>query len=118
MRRLISSFRFAFTGFWRMLATQPNAWIHSLATIAVVACGVWLQVTQGEWLALILAIGLVWIAETVNTAIETLADGLFPDWNKIAGDTKDVAAAAVLLAAITAAIVGAIVFLPRLFGWK
>jgi len=77
--------------------------------------GFWMRITRGEWLALLLAMALVWVAEAVNTAIELTCDAVTRERHPLIGRAKDLAAAAVLLAAGFAAIVAGVVFLPRLF---
>lgn len=108
------SIRHALAGLWLMLRTQHNAWVHLAATIVVVAGGLILGLTTDAWLALILAIAVVWIAEALNTAFELLCDVAQPEFHPLVKAAKDVAAGAVLLSAIAAAIVGTIVFLPRI----
>jgi diacylglycerol kinase len=93
---------------------QPNARLHVLAAVLVVALGVWLQVSALEWLALVLAIALVMGAEALNTALEYAVDLASPDWHPLARDAKDVAAAAVLICSAGALVVGGLVFLPHL----
>jgi diacylglycerol kinase (ATP) len=94
--------------------TQHNAWIHLAATAVVIAAGAVCALSRWEWAWLILAIGLVLAAEAMNTAVEALADALSPEFNEGVGRAKDVAAAAVLILAIAAALIGALVFLPHL----
>lgn len=113
----LRSFGYAFKGIAVFLATQPNAWVHLTATVAVVALGFGFGITSGEWVALILAMGMVWAAEAMNTAIEWLTDLVSPDYHPLAGKVKDVAAGAVLLAAIAAAIVGLLVLGPHIWRW-
>jgi len=108
------SFGFAFRGIVTLLATQHNAWIHAAATVAVVALGVALGVSRLEWALLVFAITLVWTAEGLNTALEWLCDVAAPEYNPLVKKAKDVAAAAVLLAAIGSALIGLLVFGPRL----
>ena len=108
------SFRDAFRGVAGLLATQHNARIHAVATLAVLAVGFWLGCTRVEWAVLVLAIGLVWLAEGVNTALEALGDAVSADPNPLVGRAKDVAAGAVLLASIGAAAAGLLIFVPRL----
>jgi diacylglycerol kinase (ATP) len=108
------SFRHAIRGIVIVIRTQPNAWIHLVATIAVIIAGKLLNVSRGEWLALVVAIGLVWTAEALNTAIEFLADEISLERRDRLGYAKDAGAGAVLLAAILAAIIGLIVFVPHL----
>ncbi len=110
------SFAHALRGITTLLASQHNVWIHAVATVAVLAAGFVLGVTRIEWALLVLAIGLVWAAEACNTAIEWVADVASPDHNLLIGRAKDVAAAGVLLAAVAAAAIGLLVFVPYLLG--
>ena len=80
----------------------------------MLAVGAFLRITAIEWCLLTLAMASVWITETLNTAIEFLTDLVSPEFHPIAGQVKDLAAAAVLISAMGAAIVGVIVFLPRI----
>jgi len=114
MRKRIASFGYAFEGLAVMLRTQPNAWIHSCATLLVVGLGAWLGLPRGDWVLLVVAIAIVWVAEALNTGIEFLADAAVPDPHHLIKHAKDVSAAAVLLASIAAALIGAMVFLPHL----
>ena len=113
LRKRALSFRHAISGILLVVRTQHNAWIHLVATLAVVIAGKLLNVSRGEWLALVIAIGLVWTAEALNTAIEFLADAVSLERRDRLGQAKDAGAGAVLLAAITAAIIGLIVFVPH-----
>ena len=114
LRRRLAAFGYAFAGIRLLLTTQVHAWIHLAATVAVVVAGFALEVSRIEWGLLIMAIGTVWTAEGINTAIEFTVDLASPEHHKLAGQAKDVAAGAVLLAALAAAGIGAIVFLPKL----
>lgn len=111
---LIRSFGFAFAGLGWMLRTQRNAQIHVAITCAVIIAGFALRVSTGEWLALILSITLILALEALNTAVEAVVDLVSPQPHPLAKRAKDVAAGAVLLGAIGVALVGVIVFLPRL----
>ena len=111
---LIRSFGFAFAGVGAMLRTQRNAQIHTAAMIVVVAAGWFFGVTAGEWIALILATALVLALEALNTALEAVVDLVSPQPHPLAKKAKDVAAGAVLIGAIGAALVGCIIFLPKL----
>ena len=113
----IASFAHALRGVAELVATQPNARLHAVASAAVVALGAALRVSSGEWLALLLAMALVWSAEAFNTAIEALGDAVSPAPHPRIRRAKDVAAAAVLLASAGALAVGLVVFGPRLAGW-
>jgi diacylglycerol kinase (ATP) len=108
------SFKHAYRGLKLFLVTTPNAWIHVMVSGIVILAGFYFQVSHFEWLALILTMGIVLIAETFNTAIEIDINLTSPEYHPYARDTKDVAAGAVLLASIMAAIVGLLVFLPKI----
>lgn len=114
MRRRLESFRYAGRGIVELLRTQANARIHLAAAVAAVAAAWWLRITAVEWALVIVAIGAVFAAEAFNTAIETLCDAVQPDHSPLIERAKDVGAAGVLIAAIAAALVGLIVFGPRL----
>ena len=111
----VASFGFALRGLWILVATQANARIHAVATLLVIGAGFWFALTRMEWCAVVAAIGLVWIAEGLNTALEFLTDLVSPEHHPLAGKAKDVAAGAVLAASIAAAVIGAIIFGPKLW---
>jgi diacylglycerol kinase (ATP) len=96
-----------------LLHTEANARIHVATAIIVVLGGWFFGITRGEWCAIVGAIGLVLTAEGVNTAIEATVDLASPERHPLAERAKDVAAGAVLLAALAAAIIGLLVFGPR-----
>ena len=96
-----------------LLRTQPNARIHAVAAIVVVAGGWFFDITRGEWCAVVVAIGLVLTAEGINTSIEATVDLASPDRHPLAERAKDVAAGAVLLASLAAAVVGLLIFGPH-----
>jgi diacylglycerol kinase len=110
--KAIRSFRFAFLGIWQFFRTENNAKVHLLATIIVLTAGYYFQLARTEWLWIVAAIALVWITELVNTAIEKLVDLVSPDFDPRAGAIKDLAAGAVLLAALAAVVIGGLVFWP------
>jgi diacylglycerol kinase (ATP) len=99
-----------------MVSSQHNAWIHAAATVVVVAAGLIVGLSASEWAWIVLAIGSVWTAEALNTALELLTDVASPDFHPLAEKAKDVAAGAVLLAAIGAVVIGGLVFGPRAVG--
>lgn len=109
------SFRVAWDGLTDALGSDRNLRIHMAATVAVAAAGAWCELTATEWGLIVLSIGLVWTAELVNTSIEAVVDLASPEHHELARLAKDVAAAAVLLAAVTAVVIGMIVFGPRLW---
>jgi diacylglycerol kinase len=114
LRSRIKSIRDALSGVRFALLTQKNMWIHLVATGIVVIMGFWFGISLTEWTLLTLTISIVFVAETVNTAIEKLSDCITTDYDKNIGVVKDVAAGAVLLAAIFAVVIGLLVFIPYL----
>jgi diacylglycerol kinase (ATP) len=110
----LRSFVYAFRGVWTLLRSQHNSWIHAAATLVVVAAGIGCRVSRVEWLALVLAMTLVWSAEAFNTAIEFLSDAAQPGFHPLIEKAKVVAAGAVLLCALGALAVGVLVFAPHL----
>lgn len=106
------SFGYALRGLGFVLRTQHNAWIHLAITALVIAAGLWLRIEAHDWRWIALAIAFVWVAEIVNTAFEHLCDVVQPEFHVSVKAAKDVAAGAVLVAAIAAAIIGILVFLP------
>lgn len=115
-RSRADSFRDAFAGWGYTLRTQRNAWIHTAITILVTAIGLWIKLTRLEWALLFGAIGLVWVAELINTALETLVDLASPELHPLAARAKDIGAAAVLTASFVAVLIGTLVFLPHYLG--
>jgi len=115
----LRSFKHAAMGIWLVLRSQHNAWLHAVATVLALALAGVLHVSArplslGEWADLVLAIVLVWVAETFNTGLEVMADGLARERHPVIKIAKDVAAAAVLMAALGALVVGAVLFVPRI----
>lgn len=104
------SFRHAFAGLAYMLRSQHNAWLHLAASAVVIAGGFALRLGGRDWCWLILALALVWIAEAVNTAFEHLCDVVSPQFHAQVKLSKDIAAGAVLIAAVAAAFIGVLVF--------
>lgn len=111
--RSMKRFAYAIQGVAFLVHTQPNARLHLLATLGVCAAGATLGLERTEWLWITVAIALVWSAEAFNTALEQLADALHPEQHPAVGHAKDVAAGAVLIAAVGAAVIGVLVFAPH-----
>lgn len=109
------SFVDAGRGFAAVLRSEWNFRIHLAVAVIVAVAGFAFQISVGEWIALILSVALVFLAEVFNTALEYLADAIHPEADRGVGLAKDAAAGAVLIAAVAAAAVGAIVFLPKLW---
>lgn len=112
----LKSLAHALRGVDDIVRTQPNARLHLLAATLVCATGVYFGLGRAEWLWISVAIVLVWSAEAFNTALEQLADALHPALHPGIGRAKDVAAAAVLIAALGAVVIGLLVFVPHLVG--
>jgi diacylglycerol kinase (ATP) len=110
----LKSFSYAFKGIALLIKTQHNFRIHLFAGIVVIAAGIILGLSILEWIVIVLTIGLVMAAEIINSVIEELVDLISPEHSEKAGIIKDMAAGAVLITAIAAAIVGGIVFIPKI----
>jgi len=117
LKKRIESFKFAFAGISHFVKSEPNVIIHLIAAVLAIAMGFFFSISTMEWCLVVFAIGSVLGAEAFNTSIEYLTDLVSPDYHELAGKTKDVAAAAVLLIAIAAAIVGLIIFLPKVLAY-
>lgn len=120
MSRLARSFKFAFRGMYIYLTSGGNVNIHLIATAVVIGLGVWLDVSLRHWAILLLSIGMVHAAEAFNTALEEIVNFISPQQHPTAEKIKDLAAGAVLIASITATIIGIIIFAPLLlpkFNW-
>jgi diacylglycerol kinase (ATP) len=109
----LRSFVYAGRGVVTLLVSQHNAWIHAVATAAVVGVGLLVGLQRLEWLALVAAIVLVWMAEAMNTAFEFLCDVASPGFHPLVARAKDVAAASVLICALGALATAALVFAPH-----
>ena len=114
LSRRLESFKYAFQGLYTLFREEHNAWIHLFAAVCAVAAGALFRISVYEWIAVIFAIGIVFAAESLNSAIEHLADHISPEKNEMIGKIKDLAAAGVLVAALTALVIGLIIFLPRI----
>jgi diacylglycerol kinase (ATP) len=113
----LAAFRYAFAGWWHVIRTQRNAWIHTIISLAVIVLSSILRLNARDWAVIMLAIALVWIAEFLNTALEAVVDLASPQQNHLAKVGKDVGAAAVLIAAATSIIIGLLILGPPLWGW-
>ncbi len=109
----VQSFEHAGNGIRIFLKTTHNAWVHITAAVIVIWFGFIFNVTQTEWLFIILSMGFVLTAEAFNTALEFDIDLTSPEYHEYAKYTKDVAAGAVVIASITASIIGLIIFVPK-----
>ncbi|MCE6992392.1 diacylglycerol kinase family protein [Dyadobacter sp. CY323] len=111
--KAIRSFRYAGVGIYSLFRYENNARIHLIACIVVIIAGVFFQISSIEWMVIVILIGLVWAAEAFNTSIEKLADLVSPDYHPVIKVVKDTAAAGVLILAISAVIVGGVIFIPK-----
>lgn len=109
----IKSFSYAFNGLKVLIKEEQNVWIHLLATIIVITLGWFFSISIFEWIAVIFAIGFVFVTEIINTAIENISDFISPEKNDSIKKIKDISAGAVLISAIVAFVIGLIVFLPK-----
>jgi diacylglycerol kinase len=116
IRSRVHAFGHAFRGWWHVLQTQQNAWIHSVVATVIVALGLWLGLPARDWAIVVLTIAMVFTAEFINTAIEAVVDLASPVNHPLAKVGKDVGAGAVLVAALAAALVGLLILGPPLWG--
>ena len=112
--KALAAVRYALRGVCFMLA-ERNCQVLAAATLAVIAAGLYFSLSALEWCAVLGAAALVWVAEGLNTALERLTDLVSPDLHPLAGEAKDVAAGAVLIAVCAAISIGVIIFGPRLY---
>jgi diacylglycerol kinase len=111
----LESFQYAFAGIWYTLKTQRNAQIHTVIAVSITILGLILNLTLLEWAVLALTMGLVLVTEMLNTVAEAVLDYATTDFDPQVKIIKDIAAGAVLTAAITAVIVGLLILGPPLF---
>ena len=111
----MKSFQHALIGLWHVIRSQQNAWIHATATVVVIVLSLWLKLPLRDWAVLLTTIAMVWTAEFFNTALEIVVDLASPDLHPLARAGKDVGAAAVLIAATSAVVIGVILLGLPLF---
>jgi len=115
-RSRIKAFGYAFSGWWFVIRTQRNAWIHMVVSIAVILMSFILRISASSWALILLAIAMVWISEFLNTALEAVVDlATNHQQHELARVGKDVGAAAVLIAAVSSVIIGLLVLGPPLY---
>ncbi len=112
MAARLKSFAHAIDGILFMLKTQHNAWLHAVATLLVIGLGLYFDISGHEWCWLIVAMAMVWVAETLNTAVEYMCDVLSPEFHEAVKHAKDIAAGGVLIAALAALLIGVVTFWP------
>ncbi|QYF93849.1 diacylglycerol kinase family protein [Massilia sp. PAMC28688] len=108
----LKSFAYAIAGIIFMLKTQHNAWLHAVATMAVIALALYCNVSASDWRWLIVAMAMVWVGETINTAVEYVCDVVSPNYSEAVKHAKDIAAGGVLIAALASLIIGILTFWP------
>lgn len=113
-KRLINSFKYAFFGIEQAYIGEQNLKIHTVIAIMVIAGGFFFKISYVEWLVCLVLIGLVLMAEFFNTAIEYVVDLASPEIHPLAKAAKDTASAGVLMMAIVSAVIGLIIFVPKL----
>lgn len=113
IKKRIKSFGYAFAGLKVLFREEHNSWIHAAVTILVLAAGFFFRISRIEWIAVLIVIGMVFSSEIINSSLERTADFVKAERDDRKRDIKDLGAAAVLVSAIIAALVGFIVFLPK-----
>ncbi len=114
IQQRLKSFKHAFNGLRILITEEHNSWIHLFVSLCVVVAGFWFGISMGEWIAIVLCIGLVLSLELINTAIERIANFVSPQRNAQIKHIKDLAAAAVFVGAVASVVVGLIIFLPKI----
>jgi diacylglycerol kinase len=115
MKKRMKSFLYAGRGIRLVFGSEPNMHIHFMISILVVIFGFFFGISKTEWVACLLCFGLVFTAEMINTAIENIVDLVSPEFNKLAANAKDIAAGAVFVSAIISAIIGLLIFVPKVW---
>ena len=111
---LYKSFGYAFQGIFNTIRTERNIKIHCAAAILVTIFGIWLQISKTDWMICFILFGLILALELVNTAVEATVDLFTEERKPLAKKAKDAAAGAVLIVAIFAAVIGILIFIPKL----
>lgn len=111
----IKSLTYAFKGLITLITTEHSIMVQLILSAVMCGAGFYFKISSVEWMFQILAIGLVLTAESLNTAIEAICDFMQPNFDKKIGFIKDIAAGAVTFAALTAIVIGAFIYLPKIF---
>lgn len=114
MKARLRSFTYAFQGWKVLLGNEHNARIHLVAASLAIMAGLILNITPGEWVIIVICIGLVLAAEAFNSAIEYLCNFVSPQYHELIKKIKDLSALAVLFIALAALVSGIIIFLPKI----
>ncbi|MBN2893196.1 MAG: diacylglycerol kinase family protein [Bacteroidales bacterium] len=110
----LKSFKYAFNGLRILIKEEHNARIHLFAAICVIIAGLFFNISMNEWISVIFSIGLVFSLEIINSSIENIADFISPERHEMIKKIKDLSASGVLISAITALIIGLIIFIPKI----
>ena len=108
----LRSFGYAFRGWWYVLRSQRNVWLHVVISVIVIGVSTWVGLKPLEWAVIVLTMAIVFAAEFLNTAIEAVVDLASPHKHPLAKVGKDVGAGAVLIAALAAVVVGILILGP------
>ena len=111
----VKSLKFAIRGVWLLITTEHSIMVQFAIAILVIILGFVMHISAIEWMFQLLAIGLVLVAESLNTGIEKLSDFIHPDYHKRIGFIKDISAGAATFAAVIAIIIGLIIYIPKFF---
>jgi diacylglycerol kinase (ATP) len=114
MKNFLKSFYFAFKGIYQLFKKERNAKIHLLASIVVICCSIFFKISEIEWIIVLFSIAIIFMAEAFNTSIEKIVDFISPEYHHKAGQIKDLSAGGVLIISIAVAIVGLIIFIPKI----
>ncbi len=114
IKRLFRSFGYAFNGMVQMFGREQNAKIHAIIALIVIGAGIYFRLSSFEWIIIIIVTGSVFAAEIFNTSIEALSDKVSPQYDEHIKRAKDFAAGGVFIVALVAAIVGLIIFVPKI----
>ncbi|MBF0651154.1 diacylglycerol kinase family protein [Dysgonomonas gadei] len=114
IKERLLTFKHVFYGFKVLWAEEHNARIHIITSVIVIILSALLNISLTEWLVILVLIGLVLSLEIINTSIENICDYISPEWHKMIKKIKDLAAAAVFLAAMISVACGIIIFLPKI----
>lgn len=117
LQKQARSFRNAFRGIVVAIQQETHCKIHLLATITVIVLGILLHIALNEWIVIFICIAMVWCLELINTAIENIVDMVSPERQERARNIKDIAAGAVLFAAICSVIIACLIFIPKIISW-
>jgi diacylglycerol kinase (ATP) len=116
VKKFVESLGYAWRGMRVVFAEERNMRVHGVIAVFVIALGFCYRITAAEWIAVLLCVGLVFVLEIINTAIENLVNLVQPQYDPLAGKVKDIAAASVLVAAIVAVVIGGVIFWKYVVG--